>query len=200
MISAAGQGHSARSTRARPTGDQPAQDSGSCEKQQRDAVHAENRRVAGQRARRRLGIAGVQPRETGKQPAAQPFQQRQRSGHDHNPVQRRRQMPATAEVTGGGRKQREVGTEKQRYAGSERCRHGTEHMQADVHPGHARNEPAETESETEPGGVARTGRALPQHEQAGEGQQRQRIQRERCVTERGDCAQRCSDDPLGGAA
>ena len=82
----------------------------------------------------------------------------------------------------------------------QRRRHRAEGVQADINPGHAGDKPAEAEGETGERGGTRISGALPEQEQSGKGQQRQRIKPEWRVAGDGECAEACGEGPLGGTA
>ncbi len=139
-----------------------------------DAVYAQHRRVAGERARRDLGVTDGEPGEAGEYPAARPF--RQHPG-------RRRQQAVTdgglhpgsgAGVAHGRGEEREECAEEDGCRPGQRHRHGAEIVQAYVNPRDAEQEQAEPEGKAGRRGGARAGRARPEVEQAREGDDRLR--------------------------
>jgi len=137
-------------------------------------MQAEQRRIAGERARRCLRIPGGEPGKAGEGPGARPLGKRPQAGEEQCPAKPARRRETNEQRTAQCREQREYSTEKDRGHARKPYRHAAENAEADIDPRNAGQEQAAAIGSGDQGGTARTpgagGFGREQAEQAAEAQ------------------------------
>ena len=136
------------------------QQAGARERGKREQVDAADRCEPCERRIDR-GVPGGEPRKTGQDPAAQPFNQRPQRRNHQRGAQRRSCRDSSLQRADERREECKESAQAERRKRGERSRHPAEAIHADVHPRDAGAEQAEAKPEScERGGTCRRG-ALP---------------------------------------
>jgi hypothetical protein len=128
--------------------DPPADEQGATQRdKQRQTVHAEQRREAGQRAGCGLRVTDGEPREARENPAFEPVDRSNQRGEEQGLSPEGIGLPALEKIAGEHRKQRHHGAEQEGGRPGKPPRHAAENREADEDPRNAGQEKAHPEGE-----------------------------------------------------